>query len=98
MSWEKKDIHFAYITGILIFVIIGLVTFQVAERPDIVTLISIASGAVSLVLGLVAIVYAFISNASLGGTSSKLEDSAKQIASSTELVVKKLDLLREEIS
>ena len=76
-------IHFGYIVSILVAVIIVLLTFKWAEIPNLGNYLNFALGVASLVLAVVAIVYAFYANNSFNVTVSKLESAATTIKDET---------------
>jgi hypothetical protein len=84
-SYRKcaAKIHFGYIIGILIAVIVVLLTVKWAEIPNLANYLNFALGVASLVLAIVAIVYAFFANNSFNVTVSKLESAATTIKDET---------------
>lgn len=86
-SNPKMSIHYRYWLLILVLLLIALVTEKWSQSPDFTTYLSNAATLTSLLLGLVAIFYSFISNDSLsrglGGiniVSQEITDSKDQIA------------------
>jgi hypothetical protein len=85
---ERMSIHYRYWLLILVILLIALVTEKWSLSPNFTTYLSNAATLTSLLLGLVAIFYSFISNDSLsrglGGisiVSQEVADSKDQIAS-----------------
>ena len=79
MSEEKPDnkndclpatakIHFGYIFSILIAIIVCLVTVKWSDIPSLASYFNFALGVASLVLAVLAIVYAFLANNSFNLT------------------------------
>ncbi|MFN9485631.1 MAG: hypothetical protein ACK6BM_03170 [Cyanobacteriota bacterium] len=84
---QKMSIHYRYWLLILILSLIAVVTEKWSQSPNFTTYLSNAATLTSLLLGLVAIFYSFISNDSLsrglGGisiVSQEISDSKDQIA------------------
>lgn len=76
-------IHFFYVTFILVAIIILLATTKWTELAKFTDYLSTAATITSLVLGLLAIIYAYISNDSLSQTTGVLSESASQAQEST---------------
>src|SRR5437762_1008348 len=90
--------HYLYIIGILIAILIVLLTVRLAASTDVVPYDSFGSNLTSLALALVAIVYAFLSNASLSQTlgsvnqaSSVVNAAAQQLINSTTKLDQKIE-------
>jgi hypothetical protein len=83
---SKISIHFFYVTFILLSIIILLATFKWTELKDFTNYISTAATITSLVLGILAIIYAYISNDSLSQTNGALRDTAEGAKDATALV------------
>jgi len=84
---QKMTIHYRYWLLILVLLLIALVTEKWSQSPNFTTYLSNAATLTSLLLGLVAIFYSFISNDSLsrglGGInilSQEVSDNKDQIA------------------
>ncbi len=93
-------IHFGYIISILVAVIIVLLSVKWAEIQNLSNYLNFALGVTSLVLAVVAIVYAFFANNSFNETVSKLETAATNIKEETgdlEKAVRGLELKLKEI-
>ncbi len=65
MDLEKLKLHFVYIVSILVFVLIVVATGFWTDKENFTEFLANAATMISVVLGLVAIFYSFISNASL---------------------------------
>lgn len=76
---NTQKIHFLYIIGILIFIIICLFTFNFGNQDKLVDYISFALTITSLFLALISIIYAFYSNSSLSQTLVQLNDASKKV-------------------
>ncbi|MBI5774593.1 MAG: hypothetical protein HZA89_12725 [Verrucomicrobia bacterium] len=76
-------IHFGYIISILVVIIIALLTVKWSDIPALAEHLNFALGITSLVLAVVAIVYAFFANNSFNVTVSKLESAATTIKDET---------------
>lgn len=86
-------VHVTYVIGILIAVIISLVTVRWGSVPDLVNLLTFALTLTSIVLALLAIVYAFLSNTSLAQSLGQLGSVSNDVARSSEsLAVSAQDL------
>jgi hypothetical protein len=95
---EKYRIHGFYIILILGSIIIILVTINWGAIPRLPELITFALTLTSLVLALLAIVYAYVSNSSLSRTINELTNVAKDIVSSAVDVRSATDGLKANIS
>lgn len=72
-------IHALYVIGILIAVIILLLTVKWTTVPNLIGYLNFASTLTSLVLALLAIVYAFLSNASISQHTAALRTTASDV-------------------
>lgn len=79
MNREYK-IHAFYVVAILLVVIIGLATSRWGDNPKLVEYLNFAATLTSLVLAVLAIVYAFLSNASISNSVAEIGEAAKGIA------------------
>lgn len=91
-------IHSIYILFILISIIILLISVNWVRIPKLVELVSFALTISSLVLAILAIGYAVYSNSSfakfiskLENSSEKINDSSKDLASTSQLLLEKID-------
>ncbi len=76
---EKYKIHAFYVLLILATVIIGLVTVQWSGIPRLPEMLTFALTVSSLVLALLAIVYAYLSNSSFQQTTTLLSRAADDV-------------------
>jgi len=88
---ENARVHFFYLIGILIAIIVGLVTVKWASIPNLVSYLTFALTVSSLLLAILAIGYAFVSNNSLSqylgqfsGVASEISKNAAELSSATE--------------
>ena len=91
---EKFKIHFAYIISILVIIIICLIAIKWSEVYELVRIVDFAATLTSLVLALLAIVYAFYSNSSTVNNVYKLNEASNNInktSQSLSLIVKELN-------
>ena len=89
-----NKLHFLYITGILIAIIILLSTAKFGANDNLIAYLSFALTVTSLFLSLLAIIYAYISNSTFGDTISSLNKSSSDIsnnAKNLESITKTLD-------
>jgi hypothetical protein len=91
-------IHFAYIFAILIAIIVVLVTVKWSDIPTLANYLNFALGVASLVLAVLAIVYAFLANNSFNLTVAKLESSATAIKEETSNLEKAVMGLESKLS
>jgi ABC-type multidrug transport system fused ATPase/permease subunit len=94
-SVEKT--HFCYIVGILVSIIIGLISSDYGTNEAVVAYISFALTLSSILLALVAIVYSFISNASLSGNISGLFQASSDIKKSSSVLSSLVQELKDEL-
>ncbi len=80
---ERYKIHAGYILFILLVVILGLVTVKWGDIPQLVQYITFSLTVTSLVLAVLAIIYAFVSNASLGRTLNAVGEASREITTAT---------------
>jgi len=79
---STSRIHFAYIVGILVTVIILLLTVQLGGIRELVGYVTFALTVTSIFLAVLAIVHAFLSNASFLRNVQKLDDAAQGVEQS----------------
>ena len=92
------ELHFRYIIGILLATIIGLLSFKLADNQLMVGYISFALTLSSILLALIAIVHAFISNGSLSQSIGSLHQAAADIRTSAASVDRLASGLEREFS
>ena len=80
---STAKIHFSNIIAILVAVIIVLLAVKWSEIPSLANYLNFALGVASLVLAVVAIVYAFFANNAFNLTVFKLESAASAIKDET---------------
>ncbi len=98
LSPREKLIHCGWIIAVLIFVIVLLLTNRVDQNTDLVTQIGVATGLVSLVVGVIAIVYAFVTNGALGDSSNRLEKSSKAIEDASHETIASIESIRSTLT
>lgn len=79
----KYKIHFTYIIGILIVIIIILLTIKWNGIPQLVELISFSLTLTSLILAILAIGYAVYTNNSSRDSLTKLNDASENISTTS---------------
>lgn len=99
-SLKDKRLHLGYICGICIFLIVELATYiciQSDHSVEIVSYISFASTLSSLILSVVAIIYAIVSNnkgevqyGKIDTASSKITDSVSEFSKKSEELIQGL--------
>jgi hypothetical protein len=100
---EKRGcspIHFYYIIGILVAIVIVLMSVDWGTNTTLANTLNFALGLTSLVLALVAIIYAFVANHSFSGTVTKIETAASSVKEETsrlEISLKALESAVKEI-
>jgi hypothetical protein len=77
---EKFKIHAFYILLILVTIIILLLTIKWSNNIELVNHIAFAATLASLLLSVLAIVYAYLYNASFAGNLSKVNDASKNLS------------------
>jgi hypothetical protein len=79
MKKNKLKIHFIYVTGILLSVIIFLISHDFGDKKDLVQYLSFGLGLTSLVVGLIAIFQTFFSGDAINKSILKLENASNVI-------------------
>ena len=79
MKENNMKIHFMYVTGILITIIIILITHEFGGDNNLVQYLSFALGLTSLVVGLIAIFQTFFSGDVINNSILKLEKASSDI-------------------
>ncbi|WFR77572.1 hypothetical protein P9875_17775 [Janthinobacterium rivuli] len=92
---EKLKLHFAYLVVILVFSMILLATGQFTPKEKFTEYLSNAATLVSVVLGLVAIFYSFISNDGLSKSLGSINNVSEQIAKTREEISIYVDRTKE---
>lgn len=83
-EWTNRDWKWLIglligIISILIIIIIGIIAVRLSDNIEIVNVISIGAGLVSMVLGIVAIIYAFIQSRESGEQNRQLNVNLNKI-------------------
>ena len=91
---EKLALHFKYCAFILIMVIIAIATDRWTAQKDFTTYLSNAATMTSLVLGLVAIFYSFISNDSLSKSLGSITTVSADVTAARDQVGQYLQLTK----
>ncbi|TDD75146.1 hypothetical protein [Flavobacterium caseinilyticum] len=94
---KTQKIHFLYIIGILIMIIICLFTFNFGDQIELVAYISFALTITSLFLALISIIYAFYSNMSLSQTLSQLNSASNKVDESSNKLTESTIKLNQQI-
>ena len=88
VKWsENSRVHVLYISGILVFLIIELVTYICIQNDNcsnIMPYISFAATLSSLILSIVAIIYSIVTNNKGDDVFEKIEDRTKELVKETE--------------
>lgn len=91
-------VHFIYVAGILVSIIIFLLTWKFADNTNLNNYVSFAATITSLFLGLVAIIYSIVSNSVQSQFISKtsqlsqdLKNASTEIARKTKKIVSKFN-------
>jgi hypothetical protein len=98
--YQKAKIHFLYIIGILVAIIICLIVSTFGNNTELVGYVSFASTIASIFLAVISIIYAFYSNSQLSQTLGQVESASKNIekvSDSLSLTTKELDKKTENI-
>lgn len=80
---NNREIHYRYVLGILLLVLVLLVTLQYFEVPDLVDKFEFALTLSSLLLALLAIFYTIVSATNQDAQLAKLIETNAQIGSAT---------------
>ncbi|MED4782700.1 hypothetical protein [Brevibacillus choshinensis] len=78
----KKDLY--YIITILISIVIAVLTIRLGDNQNVINYFGFAGTLVSIILAIVALIYAFYQSSTYESTSSKLDSSAKKIEEATQ--------------
>lgn len=82
----KLGIHFFYVTLILVMIIIVLVTHKWTGISDFREYLNVGATATSLVLGILAIIYSFVSNGNQSGVLGAVEAAAATASTSVDKI------------
>lgn len=101
---NNLKIHFGYIIGILLLVIISLIVIKIGDNTKLVNYISFAVGLTSIFLAVISIIYAFYSNSSQSNilgkidvTSERLNAASEDITQSSKILSSELQILKDTI-
>lgn len=99
-KYKNIIVHLSWIIGLLILVSIFIATFRLSDNASVIDFVGFASNLISLVLGLVAIFYSFVtssqSSQSLGALTSaseQINEGAEKISDISTSVSSSLDSL-----
>lgn len=101
VNLKDKKLHLLYISGICIFIIIELATYiciQSDHSTEIISYISYASTLSSLILSVVAIIYAIVSNNRSEEQYGKIDTASSKISASLNEFSKKSEELTQGIT
>lgn len=79
----KYKIHFSYIISILLVIIVVLASVEWSDNSDLIKYISFASTIASLLLALLAIVYAYLSNATFSKNITLINEVSNELKTNT---------------
>jgi hypothetical protein len=82
-KWEKKQIHWRYITAILAAIVILILSFKFQNNEALLNIVNFTVGITSVILAVVAIVYAFLQGRVLEGSVSNINSASNSIKSET---------------
>lgn len=94
---DVNDLHFKYVIGILIFLLILVATAWLGRKQVIVEQIGFAATLASLILAVLAIIYSFVSNQSLSATFGKLDSAGANVGTAAERVTSAATDLQDRI-
>lgn len=92
---ERIALHFKYCVFILVMVVIAVATDRWTAQKDFTTYLSNAATMTSLVLGLVAIFYSFISNDSLSKSLGSITTVSSEVKDTKVEISRYLDLTKQ---
>jgi len=93
----KYKIHFFYIISILLIIIIILSTLKLSSNSDVIKYISFASTIASLILALLAIVYAYFSNSTFSKNITLINDVSNELKQNTENLTTISEVIEKDI-
>lgn len=94
---ENIYIHLVYVILILSFLIIGLVTQRLVKDTTAVDYISFASTITALILALLAIIFAYISNYSIQTSISKMSSESNEITKNAAMMTSISKVIEDKI-
>jgi len=80
----KLKIHFFYVALLLGLCIVALVTINWTKISGFIDYLNVAAGVTSIALGILAIIYSFVTTGSFNRSLGAVEDSASQVARTAE--------------
>lgn len=75
----KREIHYRYVVAFLGLMMVFLVTVKISNKDNLSDMIGFAASVASLILALVAIGFAFVSDSSLKGSLKDIIDASKNV-------------------
>jgi LPS O-antigen subunit length determinant protein (WzzB/FepE family) len=93
----KYKIHFFYIISILLIIIILISTLKLSSNSDLIKYISFASTITSLLLALLAIVYAYFSNATFSKNITMINEVSSELKQNTSNLTKISEVIEKDI-
>jgi len=94
----KNKVHFLYIVGILLVIIIFLVTYKFGNNDKLIDYLKFGLTITSLFLALIAIIYSFISNATISSNLGTINNAANDISKVSSSLEKTNQNLMKEMS
>lgn len=92
---ETRHIHLGWLIFLLVIAVVHLLTSKLYDDPQVLGYITFASSVASILLALIAIIWAFQSSDSLSGTINTLHKATDTMTSSAETIAAKTEELRE---
>lgn len=93
----KYKIHFSYIISILLVIIILLLAVKWSENDDLIKYISFASTIASLLLAVLAIVYAYLSNSTFSKNITLINEVSSDLKSNTDNLSRISEAIEKDI-
>lgn len=94
---NNLKIHFGYIIGILLLVIISLIVSKFGDNTNLVNYISFAVGLTSIFLAVISIIYAFYSNFSQSNILGKIDVTSERLNAASEDITQSAKNLSSEL-
>ncbi|PJZ43778.1 hypothetical protein [Leptospira brenneri] len=95
---KNLPLHFIYVSGILITIIIILLTLKWSVDSNTVNYISFGATLTSLFLGLIAIFYSIVANNNLSESFTKLSDTSSNLSTASISLITNADNLKTLLS
>jgi hypothetical protein len=96
MKLETRD--YVWIIGILTVAVIIQASLKIEHDDNLALLVGVATGIVSMVIGILAIFYSLTSSGTLSETSNRLHDASVEIGESVDTITSKLKEISAEIA